>query len=138
MPFETSTEKRTRRRTPLALRANITLCSAGGDINFPGSTSDVSHTGAYLICEQPSISQPKPGKGDRLHITLSVPPEQGRQWSLELKCEAEVLRVDSAPGQREFGLAVHIHRFRIPKVVTFPDVFPTGQICVPSPSRWIN
>ena len=138
MPAETSTEKRGRRRTPLALRASIKFFSAAGNLSFCGSTRDVSNTGAYLWCGQGAISEQKPVRGDRLHITLNVPPDEGRQWSLNLKCEAKVVRVESSPNQREFGLAVHINRFRIPKVVRVPDVVPMGHICVPSQNRWIN
>jgi len=139
MPVEASIDKRLRRRTPLVLRANIKLVSERWETTFQASTRNVSNAGAYLLCEPRADFQQIPAPGDRLHMTLKVPPDQGRQWALELKCEAEVVRVDpAAPGQRDWGFAVRIHQFRIPKVVKIPEAVPSGRVYVASPSRWVN
>ncbi len=118
-------DRRTRRRLPLALSARIEArpgptAPSGTRLAVVCRTRDISNHGAYLWSPQHFET------GQFLHLTLEVPPDQGRNWTLEIQCEAEVVRVE--PGIRqpeETGVAVRILHFRFQKVLSSTTaVFP--------------
>ena len=108
-------ERRKGRRLPLALPARIEArpgptCPSGARLAVVGRTRDLSNHGAYFWSAQHFET------GQFLHLTLEVPPDQGRNWTLEIQFEAEVVRVE--PGIRqpeETGVAVRILQFRFQK-----------------------
>lgn len=128
-------DRRKRRRLPLALIARIEPVSAALDDAGPrvhranvrramlGRLRDISNQGAYLWSDQQFTT------GQTLRLTVEVPPDQGRNWTLKIECEAEVVRVESRHSQTgETGAAVRILRFSIPKVLSAADsFFPFGD-----------
>lgn len=128
-------DRRKRRRLPLALIARIEpISTAVSGASIPGvrpaisrrvigHLRDISNHGAYLWSAQRFAT------GETLHLTLEVPPDQGRNWTLEIECETEVVRVEPGyPRTGETGLAVRILRFSIPKVLSATEVlFPLGD-----------
>jgi hypothetical protein len=107
-------DRRGRRRLPLDLpvrietRLNQTTGSTAIPLAVNGCTRDISNQGAYMW------SRKRFEAGQPLHLTLEVPPDQGRNWGFEILCEAEVLRVET--GNQRTGMAVRFLRFEIPKV----------------------
>jgi|GEM_PF-5533717 len=128
-------DRRKRRRLPLALIARIEPVSAAvSAASIPGARPtvsrrlighlrDISNQGAYLWSDQHFAT------GQTLRLTLEVPPDQGRNWTLEIECETEVVRVGTRhPQTGETGVAVRILRFTIPKVLPAADsFFPFGD-----------
>jgi PilZ domain-containing protein len=136
-------DRRKRRRVPLALVARIEAVSAAVSATdarrradstieirpaishraVTGRLRDISNHGAYLWSGQSFAP------GQTLRLILEVPPDQGRNWALEIQCEAEVLRVEPGnPRTGETGLAVRIAHFNIPKVLSATEaLFPPGD-----------
>lgn len=117
-------DRRARHRLPLALEVRIEpRCGARGPIAahsaIAGRTRDISSRGAYVWCGE------RFDKGQSLQLTLEVPPDRGRNWTLEIQCEAEVVRVEPAnPRHEGTGIAVRILRFKIPQVPAPLEVVP--------------
>lgn len=124
-------DRRKRRRLPLALLARVepvgtvirAASTSGTRPAIPrrtviGHLRDISNHGAYLWSDQHFTA------GQILHLTLEVPPDPGRNWTLEIECETEVVRVEPGhPQTGETGVAVRIRRFSIPKVLSAADSF---------------
>jgi hypothetical protein len=76
-----------------------------------GLTRDVSNRGAYFWAEGAFHT------GQQLRVSLEIPPEQGRNYSLKIQWEAEVIRVEGNQlGRPALGVAVRILHFETPKI----------------------
>jgi hypothetical protein len=118
-------EKRGRQRLPLPLVARIERRSPSGRTSLVmGCTRDVSNRGAYLWSPVPFAS------GESVELKLEVPPDQGRNWTMEIRCQAEVTRVEPSPhGGRHQGVAVRILSFEIRQVTVFvPRIRPNAWV----------
>ncbi len=122
-------DRRGRRRFRLDLpvrietRPNQTTGPTAIPLVVNGCTRDISNQGAYVW------SRKRFEAGQPLHVTLEVPPDQGRNWGFEILCEAEVVRVETG-NQRleETAMAVRFLRFKIPKVLSATEgLFPLGD-----------
>lgn len=134
-----NTDKRTRRRMRLALPAHIQFVSGDGEAMLDGRTRDVSNGGAYLFCEQTPGCDGQLVAGALLLVSLTAPPDRGRQWTIDIECEAEVVRVEPpASGHQEYGVAVRILRFSMPKVMPLPEVDHSARVYIPAASHWVN
>lgn len=84
-----------------------------------GITRDVSNRGAYFWAEGAFHT------GQQLRVSLEVPPEQGRNYSLRIQWEAEVIRVEGNElGRPALGVAVRILRFETPKIAPGMETQP--------------
>ena len=80
-----------------------------------GRTRDVSNRGAYFWARGTFRL------GQSLHLTWSIPAELNYQSALEIRCVAEVVRLDpEEPRQPGVGVGVTILQFGIPKVTSWP------------------
>ena len=78
-------------------------------------TRDVSHKGAFLW------APPVLCAGQRLRLEMDVGPELGQNLGLNIRCEAQVVRVEPAnPPERQAGMAVRILSFSTPRPVPPP------------------
>jgi hypothetical protein len=89
------TERRTVPRRTLALPVRIEMMSSGGrsPTAIEGLTRDVSCKGAYFWGR--AVFE----VGQRLRLAWSIPPELNRQLGLEIRCTAEVVRLDPPPAR---------------------------------------
>jgi hypothetical protein len=89
---------------------------AGGTLAVvKGRTRDVSNRGAYFWARAAFHL------GQALHLTWIIPAELNHNSALEIRCVAEVIRLDpEEPANREVGVAVRILHFGIPKVTSWP------------------
>ena len=123
-PRRPVSDRRARRRLLLALGVRVeprrgARGASAAHSAAVGRTRDISSRGAYFWCRE------RFDRGQSLQVTLEVPPDQGRNWTLEIQCEAEVVRVEPAsPRQEQTGIAVRILRFAIPQVPAFIKVVP--------------
>ena len=117
----------------LAARVKIAVGESAGEITLVARTRDISNDGAYLWCRK------RLAVGQLLAVTIDAPADQGREWAVQIQCQAEVVRVDPPSLERpEFGVAMRIRRFHIPKVVTFPETLADCAHLLPGHSRWVN
>ncbi len=78
---------------------------------FKGQIRDINNRGAYFRALGPFRI------GQTLHLSLRVSATQSQKYSLEIRCEAVVVRTEPAPEDRNgMGVAVRILRFDAPKV----------------------
>jgi hypothetical protein len=72
-------------------------------------TRDVSTTGVYFTSDQPLAV------GNRLDLSLSLPPEVAQGSEVVIDAQARVLRVDTQPTalHNYFGIAAAIDRFNV-------------------------
>lgn len=75
---------------------------------------DISHQGAFILA--PPIFR----IGERLHLQMEVAPELGQTFGLNLRCETEIVRVESpSPPERPSGIGVRILSFDAPRPILF-------------------
>jgi len=85
-----------------------------------GLTRDISNRGAYFWAAGPF----EPGQ--QLRLCVEIPPEDGRNYRLKIRWQAEVIRVDARlPSEQASGIAVRVLRFETPTVM-------------PGPPWWVN
>jgi hypothetical protein len=116
-----TTERRTVPRQTLALPVRIEMMSSSGGSPtvIEGLTRDVSCKGAYFWGR--AVFE----VGQRLRLAWSIPPELNRQLGLEIRCVAEVVRVDpTQPDKPGMGVAIRVLHFETPQVTSWPDRSP--------------
>jgi hypothetical protein len=112
-----ASERRASARQLLALPAHVEVGASerGMESLVLGQTRNISNRGAYILVTATLQV------GQRLRLTLDVPPQAGRGPGLEIPCEAEVVRVEPAGGgEPGTGVALRVLRFETPKVSASP------------------
>lgn len=115
-------ERRIFSRQALVLPVMVERGSRQAELVSPiaALTRDVSNRGAYLWAQGAFQI------GQLLLLSLEVPSVRGRNYTLKVQWEAEVIRVDARrPTERATGVAVRVLRFEKPTVT------PTSR-------PWIN
>jgi hypothetical protein len=99
----------------LPVRVEMNPGSGGKLIVLKGRTRDVSNRGAYFWASAAFHL------GQALHLTWNIPAELDHNSTLEIRCVAEVIRLDpEQPANGEIGVAVRILHFGTPKVTSGP------------------
>lgn len=80
-------------------------------IRGEGKTRDVSSRGAFFQAKGEFKV------GQRLRLTMEVPPDLDRRYSLRINWEAEVVRIEPGkPGDESLGVAVRVLHTQPPYV----------------------
>src|SRR5262245_1460230 len=105
VPFKA--ERRSRPRA--ALEWAVHLLRASDEHPIAAKTRNVSSDGFYCLLQHPLES------GEQVECTVVIPiPKSGSPDDvLWLKCQTRVLRVESAPTERNFGVAFRIEEYRV-------------------------
>ena len=99
----------------LPVRVELNPGSGGTPAVIEGRTRDISNRGAYFWARAAFHL------GQSLHLTWNIPPELNRKSALEIRCVAEVIRLDpEGPRATGVGVGVRILRFGTPKVSSWP------------------
>ena len=103
--MKSAIERRTRNR--VLLRFPVQLYRSADPDSFTGETRDLSSAGFYCLVREP-VAQ-----GDRLDCIITVPAANfsSQTGDVSLRCQVEVVRVDSLPAQ--FGVACRIDRYSV-------------------------
>jgi PilZ domain len=111
------------RRTALRRQINIPVwveelpSRIGRPVIIQGRTRDVSHRGAFLWVP------PVFSVGQRLRLDMGVATDEGHSLGLQIKCEAEVVRLQPAVApDHPSGVAVRILQFDAPRPVQYPEI----------------
>ena len=109
-----TSERRVMARQRVSLPVAVEFITEQGQptLQVKGWTRDLSNLGVFFWA---------PGAfetGQKLRLILEVGTDSVYNCCLEIRWDGEVIRVE--PGVREFGVAVRILQFDIPKVVTSP------------------
>ena len=112
-------ERRTalRRQIDLPVWVEELPSRIGRPIIVRGRIRDVSHRGAFLWVP------PVFSVGQRLRLEMGVATGEDQNLGLQIKCEAEVVRLQPAvPPGHPSGVGVRILQFDAPRPVQFPEI----------------
>jgi len=99
----------------LPVRVELNPGAGGTLVVTKGRTRDVSNRGAYFWARAAFHL------GQALHLTWNIPAELNHNSALEIRCVAEIIRLDpEEPAYGGVGVAVRILHFGTPKVTSWP------------------
>ncbi|HEX4643518.1 MAG TPA: PilZ domain-containing protein [Candidatus Acidoferrales bacterium] len=107
--MEQSTERRNSRRFTMTLPLTVRSAGPGGNERH-GQTRDVSFRGLYFLIEADFTA------GTPIEFILTLPREITMAGDVNIRCFAEIVRVEPHNGKR--GVAARIDRYEfLPSVV---------------------